>query len=183
MSIIGSTVLNQTVANVAINSPADVLSYLNKEITKTLNSIKDGMDISLCAINMKKMELQYAGANNPIYILRNLPAGQTGKKFIEIKADKQAIGADTEDANIKTFTNNVIPLEKGDAIYMFTDGYADQFGGPLGKKFKYRKFNELLIELQNNSMKEQKHLLNYHHEQWKGDLEQVDDILVIGIKI
>ncbi|MGQ0828375.1 MAG: PP2C family protein-serine/threonine phosphatase [Bacteroidota bacterium] len=176
MSIVGSTVLNQTIANAAINNPADVLAYLNKEITKTLNSIKDGMDMSLCSINIKKMELQYAGANNPIYIVRN-------KKFIEIKADKQAIGADTEDSGEKTFTNHILPLEKGDAIYMFTDGYADQFGGPLGKKFKYKKFQELLTDIQDNAMKEQKYLLNYHHEQWRGELEQVDDILVIGIKI
>jgi sigma-B regulation protein RsbU (phosphoserine phosphatase) len=176
MSIIGNTILNQTVNNSAINSPADALTFLNKEITKTLNSIKDGMDMSLCAINLKKMELQYAGANNPLYIVRN-------KKFIEIKADKQAIGADTDHSEIKIFTNHIIQLEKGDAIYMFTDGYADQFGGPFGKKFKYKKFQDLLIEIQDNSMKEQKYLLNYHHEQWKGELEQVDDILIIGIKV
>jgi phosphoserine phosphatase RsbU/P len=176
MSIIGSTILNQTVTNAAINTPADALSFLNKEVTKSLNSIKDGMDIALVAINKEKMELQYSGANNPIYIVRN-------KKFIEIKADKQAIGADTEDAHVKVFTNNVIPLEKNDCIYLFTDGYADQFGGPLGKKFKYKKFQELLVEIQDNTIEEQKHLLNYHHELWKGDLEQVDDILVIGVKV
>lgn len=176
MSIIGSTILNQTVTNAAINTPADALSFLNKEVTKSLNSIKDGMDMALVAINKEKMELQYAGANNPIYIVRN-------KKFIEVKADKQAIGADTENAHVKTFKNHVIPLEKGDCIYLFTDGYADQFGGPLGKKFKYKKFQELLVEIQDNSIEEQKHILNYHHEQWKGDLEQVDDILVIGVRI
>ncbi|MBA3706342.1 MAG: SpoIIE family protein phosphatase, partial [Bacteroidetes bacterium] len=176
MSIIGSTVLNQTIKNTSINSPADVLGFLNKEITKTLNSIKDGMDMSLCAINIKKMELQYAGANNPLYIVRN-------KKIIEIKADKQAIGADTENSEIKIFTNHNVRLEKGDAVYMFTDGYADQFGGPSGKKFKYKKFQELLIGIQDNSMKEQKELLNDYHHQWRGELEQVDDILVIGIKI
>lgn len=176
MSIIGSTILNQTVTNAAINTPADALSFLNKEVTKSLNSIKDGMDMSLCAINFAKMELQYAGANNPIYIVRN-------KEFIEIKADKKAIGADIEDAEIKTFTNHVIPLQKGDSIYLFTDGYADQFGGPQGKKFKYKKFQELLVEIQDNTIQEQKHLLNFHHEQWKGTLEQVDDILLMGIRI
>jgi sigma-B regulation protein RsbU (phosphoserine phosphatase) len=176
MSIIGSTILNQTVTNAAINTPADALSFLNKEVTKSLNSIKDGMDMSLCAINFEKMELQYAGANNPIYIVRN-------KEFKEIKADKKAIGADVENAEIKTYTNHVIPLEKGDCIYLFTDGYADQFGGPLGKKFKYKKFQDLLIEIQDNTIREQKHILNFHHEQWKGNLEQVDDILVIGVKI
>jgi len=176
MSIIGSTILNQTVKNAAINTPADALGFLNTEVTKSLNSIKDGMDIALCAIDMKMPQLQYAGANNPIYIVR-------GKEFIEIKADKQAIGADTDNALVKTFTNHVIPLQKGDCVYLFTDGYADQFGGPLGKKFKYKKFQELLIEMQDNTMEEQRHILNYHHEQWKGGLEQVDDILVIGVRI
>jgi serine phosphatase RsbU (regulator of sigma subunit) len=176
MSIIGSTILNQTVTNAAINTPADALQFLNKEVTKSLNSIKDGMDMALVAINLEKMELQYAGANNSIYIVRN-------KQFMEIKADKQAIGADTEDSDAKVFTNNIIPLEKGDSIYLFTDGYADQFGGPKGKKFKYKKFQELLVEIQDNTAEEQKHILNYHHEQWKGDLEQVDDILVIGVRV
>lgn len=176
MSIIGTTILNQTIKNAAINSPAEALSYLNKEVTKTLNSIKDGMDIALCAVNLQKPELQYAGANNPIYIVR-------GKEFIEIKADKQAIGADTDDALIKTFTNNIVPLQKGDCVYLFTDGYADQFGGPQGKKFKYKKFQDLLIEMQDNTMEEQRHILNYHHELWKGSLEQVDDILVIGLRV
>ena len=132
--------------------------------------------MALVAINLDTLELQYAGANNPIYIVRN-------KQFIEIKADKQAIGADTDNAEVKVFTNHVIPLQKGDCIYLFTDGYADQFGGPLGKKFKYKKFQELLVEIQDNTTEEQKHILNYHHEQWKGELEQVDDILVIGVRV
>lgn len=176
MSIIGSTILNQTTTSAVVNSPADALSFLNKEVTKSLNSIKDGMDMALCAINFQKMELQYAGANNPLYIVRQ-------KQFIEVKADKKAIGADSENADVKVFTNHVINLEKGDAIYLFTDGYADQFGGPNGKKFKYKKFQDILIEMQDNTMEEQKHLLNYHFEQWKGKLEQVDDVLVIGIRI
>lgn len=176
MSIIGSTILNQTSTAAAVNTPADALGYLNREITKSLNSIKDGMDMALCAINFNKMELQFAGANNPLYIVRQ-------KQFIEVKPDKLAIGADTEDAAVKVFTNHVIRLEKGDSIYLFTDGYADQFGGPNGKKFKYKKFQELLIEMQDNTMEEQKHILNYHHEQWKGKLDQVDDILVIGIRV
>ncbi len=176
MSIIGSTILNQSLTVKEVNSPADALGFLNRQLAKNLNSIKDGMDMSMCAINLDKMELEYAGANNPLYIVRN-------KEFIEIKADKQAIGADHENFESKKFTNHLIPLKKGDAIYLFTDGYADQFGGPNGKKFKYKKFQELLIEIQDNTMEEQKMLLDFHHEQWKGELEQVDDILVIGIKI
>ena len=133
------------------------------------------MDMALCVINMNKMELQYAGANNPLYIVRQ-------KQFIEVKPDKLAIGADTDDSEVKVFTNHTVKLEKGDSIYLFTDGYADQFGGPNGKKFKYKKFQELLIEIQDNNMEEQKHILNYHLEQWRGSLDQVDDILVIGIR-
>ncbi len=176
MSVIGSSILNQTLTNTSVNTPADVLDFLNVELTKTLSSIKDGMDMSLCTINVGRSELQYAGANNPLYIVRD-------KQFIEIKADKQAIGADGDDGVVKKFTNHVIPVQKGDSIYLFTDGYADQFGGPFGKKFKYKKFQELLVEIQDNTMEEQRQILNYHHEQWKGDLEQVDDILLIGIRV
>ncbi|MDQ3046154.1 MAG: SpoIIE family protein phosphatase [Bacteroidota bacterium] len=176
MSIIGSTVLNQTSSNVNVNSPADALGFLNDEITKTLNSIKDGMDISLCAINFSKPELQYAGANNPLWIIRK-------GELIEIKPDKQAIGADTDSGDKKVFTNHVIPLEKGDAVYLFTDGYADQFGGPFGKKLKYRQFQNTLLEIQSESMADQKQILDQLHLKWKGELEQVDDILVIGIRI
>lgn len=176
MSIIGSTILNQSTSEKMVNCPADALNYLNKQLVKTLNTIKDGMDISLCAINLNKMQMEYAGANNPVYIIRN-------NILTEIKADKQAIGADLESAETKSFTNHVIPLQKGDAIYLFTDGYADQFGGPLGKKFKYKQFQEFLLSIQHAPMKEQKQLLDKKHKEWRGELEQVDDILVIGVKI
>ncbi|MDP1744184.1 MAG: SpoIIE family protein phosphatase [Bacteroidota bacterium] len=188
MSVIGSTILNQTINRATVNNPGDALSQFNKKVSETLSSIKDGMDMALCSINFEKLELQYAGANNPLYIVRKITADQLvdGKvegavELIEIKADKQAIGADT--AKTKIFTNHKIKLEKGDAIYLFTDGYADQFGGEKGKKFKYSKFKELLIENHGKTMKEQKNILENHFEKWKGDLEQVDDILVIGIKV
>jgi sigma-B regulation protein RsbU (phosphoserine phosphatase) len=176
MSIIGSTILNQTTTNAAVNTPADALGFLNRQINKTLNTIKDGMDMSLCAINMKKMEMEYAGANNPVYIVRN-------GKLIEIKADKQSIGADVEHSEIKTFTNHRFELEKGDCVYLFTDGYADQFGGPAGKKFKYKQFHELLTDIHQYPMKEQIQILDARHDAWRGKLEQVDDILVIGFRI
>jgi len=176
MSIMGSTILNQSVSERTVNSPADALNYLNKQLANNLNSIADGMDMTLCAINQTKMELQFAGANNPIYIVRN-------KELMEIKPDKMAIGGDHENFETKEFTNQIIKLQKNDCIYLFTDGYADQFGGELGKKFKYKNFQKLLLEIQDNDMKDQKHVLNYHFEQWKGELEQVDDILIIGIRV
>ena len=176
MSIIGSTILDQTITNIAVNSPADALGFLNKQINRTLNTIKDGMDMSLCSVNKRKMELQYAGANNPLYIIRK-------GELIELKADKQSIGADVEHAEVKTFTNHYFPLEKGDCIYLFTDGYADQFGGVSGKKFKYKQFHNLLIDMHHLPMKEQSRVLDARHLTWKGELEQVDDILVIGFRI
>jgi sigma-B regulation protein RsbU (phosphoserine phosphatase) len=176
MSIIGSTILNQTTTNAAVNTPAEALGFLNRQINKTLNSIKDGMDMSLCAINMRKMQLEYSGANNPLYIVRK-------GKLIEIKADKQSIGADVEHSEIKTFTNHRFELEKGDCIYLFTDGYADQFGGPAGKKFKYKQFHELLTSIHECPMSEQIQILDARHGAWRGVLEQVDDILVIGFRI
>jgi sigma-B regulation protein RsbU (phosphoserine phosphatase) len=176
MSIIGSTILNQSTAEKNVNCPADALSFLNKQLAKNLNSIKDGMDMSLCSINFNALEMEYGGANNPVYIIRN-------NNLIELKPDKIAIGADHENYESKTFTNQSIKLEKGDAIYLFTDGYADQFGGPMGKKFKYKQFQEYLISIQHLPMKEQQQMLEKKHLDWKGNLEQVDDILVIGIKI
>jgi phosphoserine phosphatase RsbU/P len=176
MSIIGGTILNQTSTTASVNTPAEALSYLNREITRTLNSIKDGMDMSLCAINLKTLELQYAGANNPLYLLRK---GQ----LTEVKADKQAIGADTENADVKVFTNHVMTLEKGDCIYLFTDGFADQFGGPHGKKFKYKQFQQLILSMENKPMKDQQEIMDSAFEAWKGVLSQVDDVLVIGVRV
>lgn len=187
MSVIGSTILNQTINRATVNNPGDALSQFNKKVSETLSSIKDGMDMALCSINFEKLELQYAGANNPLYILRKASSDVPSEdkvegavELMEIKADKQAIGADT--AKTKVFTNHKIKLEKGDAIYLFTDGYADQFGGEKGKKFKYSKLKGILIEIHGKTMKEQKNILDDHFEKWKGDLEQVDDILVIGIR-
>lgn len=180
MSIVGSSILNQSVTASTVNTPAEALNFLNREISKTLDTIKDGMDISLCAIDRDAMELQFAGANNPVYIIR-------GNELIELKADKQAIGADMENAEVKTFNNQHFKLQAGDCIYLFTDGYADQFGGPTaasgGKKFKYKQLQSLLLELNPLPMKEQQKQLSIRFDEWKGPLEQVDDILVIGIRV
>lgn len=188
MSIIGNTLLNQTLNNLAVNSAALALDYVNAELKKSLNKnsnetpLRDGMDVALCCIDMVGMRLEYAGANNPLYIVRN-------KELIEFKADKQPITASMETV-AKPFTNKLFDLQKGDAIYLFTDGYADQFGGEHlegtktgGKKFLYRRFKETLISIQDQSMEEQKASLYNTFEKWRGSLSQVDDVLVIGIKV
>ncbi len=188
MSIIGNTLLNQTLNNLTVDSAARALDYVNSELKKSLNKnsnetpLRDGMDVALCCIDIKGMRLEYAGANNPIYIVRN-------KELIEFKADKQPITA-SMDTVAKPFTNKLFDLQKNDVVYLFTDGYADQFGGENipgtksgGKKFLYKRFKETLVAMQDQSMEEQKATLYNTFEKWRGSLAQVDDVLVIGIKI
>jgi PAS domain S-box-containing protein len=181
MSIIGNTLLNQTLNHLDINSASHALDYVNSELKKALNKntedipLRDGMDIVLCCFDLKGMRMEYAGANNPLYVVRD-------KQLIKIKPDKQPITASTETI-AKPFTNNLLDLQKGDCVYLFTDGFADQFGGPAGKKFMYKQFAELLISISDKNMKDQERLLQDAFEKWKGNLPQVDDVLVIGINI
>ena len=176
MSIVGYNALNEALRQ--FDTPAEILDSLNQGISKTLHNnamgstTKDGMDLALCCYDVATNEIQYAGAYNPLYLIRN-------KEITQIKADKFAIGTYFED-NTKKYTNHVIKLEKDDYIYIFSDGYADQFGGPKGKKFMYKRFRDYLLSLTGKSMETQKHFLNNGIEQWKGPLEQIDDILVIG---
>ncbi len=181
MSIIGHTLLNRTVNNPEIATPADALNFINREIKKTLNqkayeaAIRDGMDIALSVIDFENLSLSFSGANNPLYIVRN-------GEMLELKANKQPITA-SSDSEVVSFTNETFALQKGDAIYLFTDGFADQFGGPKGKKFMYKRFRESLVSVQEYSMEEQKKKLYEIFVEWRGELEQVDDLLVIGIKV
>jgi ligand-binding sensor domain-containing protein/serine phosphatase RsbU (regulator of sigma subunit) len=181
MSIVGHNLLDRVVGEQKVFQPAKILDELNKSISDTLrqtdledNTVKDGMDIALCSFNKKKGLLEYAGAYNPLWIIRN-------NELIEVKANKFPIGNSKSSENNK-FTNHEIPLEKGDTVYIFSDGYSDQFGGPGGKKFKSSAFKQLLITNQHLSMQEQRELLNSTIENWRGQNEQVDDILVIGTR-
>jgi PAS domain S-box-containing protein len=188
MSIVGHTILEQTITEPSVNSPAQALDYLNKGVIKTLKqkanddfSIKDGMDIALCAINLTNRTLEFAGANNPVYVVR-------GNELIEIKGDKQPIGAYL--TNPKPFTNHEMKLEKGDCIYIFTDGIPDQFGGPKGKKYKYKKMQEILLANHTKPMQEQRAEIEKSIDNWmkyeagaSGAYEQTDDMLIIGIRV
>lgn len=179
MSIVGYNALNEALRK--YETPAEILDDLNQGISKTLHNnamgstTKDGMDLALCCYDKKKKELQYAGAYNPLYLIRN-------SEITQIKADKFAIGTYFEDHS-KKYTNHTLQLQKDDHIYVFSDGYADQFGGPKGKKFMYRRFRELLLSLTEKSMPAQRSFLNNTIEQWKGPLEQIDDILVLGVHV
>lgn len=181
MSIVGNTLLNQTIKNNDINTPAEALNFLNHELPKNLKSqqkgeiIRDGMDMVMCAIDFNKPDLFFAGANNNLYILRK-------GVLIELPGDKQAISGSTDDIK-KPFTNQVFQLEEDDMLYLLTDGYADQFGGPKGKKFKHKQLEQLLVSISEKPLAEQREILNKSFEDWRGTQEQVDDVTVIGVRI
>ncbi len=180
MSLIGANALTRIVSENKVTKPSVVLDELNRLSSEALNKseagneVRDGMDAALCTLNKKTNVLQYAGANNPLYLIRN-------NEVIQIKADKFAIAGFVPDT--KNYTNHELQLEKGDVIYLFSDGYADQFGGEKGKKFMYKKFRNLLLDVKDKTPIEQKSILNSTLENWRGIHEQVDDILVIGVQI
>ncbi|MGZ3864248.1 MAG: SpoIIE family protein phosphatase [Bacteroidia bacterium] len=186
MSIVGYNLLRE-IANNADNSlpPSTMMDKMSKGVVKTLHAkgggedssqlTKDGMDMSLCVLDSATLELQYAGAFNPLYIVRN-------GELIQHKADKFPIGYRGDD-EVKPFTNNIIQLQKGDTFYIFSDGYADQFGGPKGKKLMIGNFRDLLLKASTLPIEKQKEYLNQTIEEWRGGLEQVDDILVIGVTV
>ncbi len=190
MSMIGNNILNQIVNEKEITSPDEVLNLLHKEIRKALKQddhgeTKDGMDIALITFTNEN-EIEYAGANRPLWVIRSAPTESKnlgkGTFLEEIKADKFSIGGAQSETERK-FTNHKISLSKGDAVYIFSDGYADQFGGEEGKKFMSRKFKELLLANSKLPMLQQEAVLVSAMETWMGSREQVDDILVIGVRI
>ncbi len=181
MSVVGFNLLNRAVKEMHLTKPSDILRELDYGVNKLLrqsesgDTVKDGMDISLCSYNPETRLLQYAGVFNPLYIVRN---GQIS----QVKADKSPIGVNV-DGVVDFYTNHEIPMLPGDMIYLFSDGYADQFGGPHGKKYKYKKMRELMIDISAKSVEEQEITLRGDFNYWKGSLEQVDDVLIIGMRI
>jgi serine phosphatase RsbU (regulator of sigma subunit) len=176
LTMLGISYLNEINATEEILTPAEILDQLRSKIVKELSrhgTTKDGMDISLMRINLKTKELMWAGAFNPLWYIES-------GVLKEIKANKQPIGY-VEDA--KPFTNHTLHLNPNDIVYLFTDGFADQFGGEKGKKYKYKQLEEKLLANCHKTLEEQKDILNTSFNSWKGNLEQVDDVTIIGITI
>ena len=177
VSVVCSNALNRTVKEFGITDPGKILDKTRELVVETFErsetEVKDGMDISLCLLDKKTKTLEWAGANNPLWIIRD-------GKTIEFKPNKHAIGKVDKPA---LYVTHKVKLQAGDSIYIFTDGYADQFGGPNGKKFKYHQLVDLMCSISTLSVAEQKIKLEEEFISWKGSLEQVDDICVIGITV
>ena len=203
MSMLGISFLNEIVQKQEINKANQILNNLRIEVINALQQKgvhgeqKDGMDISLLVINTDTNDAQWAGANNPLYIIKkfdnlkmtqfesdeassNLQISQLSNQLVELKGNKMPIAIYPQ---MKDFTNHEFKLEKGDCVYLFTDGYADQFGGPKGRKFMYKQYKDILLRNSIISMKDQKEALEIAFEEWKNDYEQIDDVTILGLKI
>lgn len=181
MSMLGVSFLNEIVNKFDISQANLILNELRTSVKKSLRQTgksgeaKDGMDIALCVINVETMTMQYAGAYNPLLLIRN-------NEVLKWKADKMPIGIYIREK--ESFTNHEIELQHGDAFYIFSDGYIDQFGGEKGGKFMIKNFKEMLLDIHHKPMQEQKQILNKRIEEWMGsNYNQIDDMLVIGVKI
>ncbi len=182
MSLIGFELFRKIIITQGIMEPGSILNALNSNFEDIFGnvedvSLKDGMDLAFCVINKKRMTLEFAGAFNSLYLIRE-------NKLIEIKGDRFSIGADADpdDQMRKVFKTHRFKIKPDDMIYILTDGYADQFGGPEGKKFKYRRLRHLLLSIHKLPPGKQQIYLEETIEEWRGSLEQIDDILIIGIR-
>jgi len=190
MSMLGVSFLNKLVNESGITKPSQLLDSLRENIIISLkqkgefDTTKDGMDIALCSIDIRNLHLQFAGANNPLFIVRK---ENDEYVVLETKADKMPVGYYSRMDN---FTNHEFDLQKGDTIYLFSDGYIDQFGGPEGRKFMKPRFRQMLIDNQYLSMAEQKEIFNRTLEEWirhanegREPLGQIDDVILLGVRI
>ncbi len=181
MSIVAYNLLKQAVNEQKLSNPSEILNSLSINLIKTLQLkdneyvVMDGMDISLCVIDILNLKLEYAGAHNPVYISRN-------GELLVLNADTHSIG-EVFTADFQGFTNNEIELKPNDVLYLFSDGYVDQFGGPKRKKFMSRQFKQMLIDIQNVEMPKQREIIENRFYEWKGNIDQYDDIMIIGLKI
>jgi PAS domain S-box-containing protein len=182
MSIVGYNLLSKSINEHGHTKPCDILSELSQGVYITLRqspgdlTVKDGIDIAVVCIDYEKLTMEYAGAYNPVYMVRN-------NTLTKIPGDRRPVGIHNGNVAQK-FTNREMQMRKNDIIYLLSDGYADQFGGPNKKKFKSMQLQQLLLSVQQKTMSEQKKILDETIEKWKGaDEEQIDDILVIGIRL
>jgi serine phosphatase RsbU (regulator of sigma subunit) len=177
VSVVCHNALNRSVREFGLTDPGKILEKTRELVIETFQQsdqeVKDGMDISLCVYNSKTLTMKWAGANNPLWIIRN-------NELLEYKGDKQPVGK-FEKAG--PFTTHIIELKNNDLLYILTDGYADQFGGEKGKKFKYKPLQEIIVSNSSSSLEIQKQKLDSAFESWKGSLEQVDDVCIIGVRI
>jgi tetratricopeptide (TPR) repeat protein/serine phosphatase RsbU (regulator of sigma subunit) len=177
VSVLCNNSLNRSVREYKLTDPGTILNKTREiviqEFERSEDEVKDGMDIALCSL--KGNTLKYSGANNPLWIIR-----KDAQEVEVIKADKQPIG---QFEKVMPYTTHTLDLNHGDAIYIFSDGYIDQFGGAKGKKFKSRPFKNLLLSIQDKTMEEQYVLIDSAFQKWKGELEQIDDVCVIGVKL
>jgi serine phosphatase RsbU (regulator of sigma subunit) len=175
MSLLNISFLNEGITQKIIEQPNEIFNHVRKRLIKNISKEggKDGMDGILLCIDLKTDQYTYAAAHNkPIVVSDGV--------ITEYHADKMPIGIGVREDE---FTHNALPLKKGDILYLYTDGYADQFGGPKGKKFKYKQLHEVLLNNSHLPMAEQKKIISSTFDSWKGELEQIDDVCVIGIKI
>jgi len=175
VSVVCNNALNRSVREYDLTDPGKILDKTREivieEFEKSDTEVRDGMDIAICSLIGDKLE--YAGAHNPLWIVRN-------GALLETKANKQPIG---KFDNLLPYTTHSFVLEKGDTVYIFSDGYPDQFGGEKGKKYKSGNFKKFLLSIQENSMEKQLTLLIEEFEKWRGSMEQIDDVCVIGLRI
>lgn len=178
MSMLGVTMLNEIVSNKKIIMPDEILNKLRDDIIHSLgqvaegDSVKDGMDVAVCVVDFEKDILWYAGANSPLYLVRD-------NELIHYRADKMPVAIHYR---MDPFTRHEISLKKEDAFYVFSDGYADQFGGPEDKKFMTAQLKKTLVDIVNEPMMKQGEILNEIFETWKGDSPQIDDVMLIGVR-
>ena len=178
MSMLGISMLNEIIINKRIIQPDQVLNHLRENIIHSLkqlaggSDVKDGMDMSVCLLDFSNNKLHFAGANNPLWLISD-------GELNEIKGDKMPVAIHE---NMNPFKINTLSLKKGDTFYIFSDGYADQFGGPNQKKLLSKNFKTILHEVQKLPMLEQGSKIDEFFESWRRDLEQIDDVCVIGIR-
>ena len=183
MSMLGSSFLNEIITVENLDSPGEILNRLRLKVKKSLKQEgkvgeqKDGMDIAFYVIDTETFELQFSGAYNPLYIIRKK---NDKPELLSLKADRQPIAIHIVE---KSFTTHKFQLKKEDCLYTFSDGFVDQFGGENDSKFKTKNFKKLLLSIFDKPMQKQKQKLNEEFENWRGNVEQIDDVLIIGVKI